>query len=73
MSYSESSNHSVEKFDCFFVVLGAILGILSFMLIGVPLWLATGYPDYLRISFFLGVLLGVIAATLFAYLKKRRY
>jgi hypothetical protein len=52
-----------ERFDYFFIIIGAILGILGGFLIGVPLWLATGVFNYVRLFTFLGITIGGIIGT----------
>jgi hypothetical protein len=61
-----------EKLDFGIIVAGLILGSIFGLLVGVPLWLVTGYPQYLRLSFFGGVLLGGILGTTITSEKRRR-
>ena len=61
-----------ERFDYFFIILGAILGILGGFLIGVPLWLATGVPNYVRLFTFFGITIGGIIGAVFTNKKQSR-
>ena len=61
-----------ERLDYFFVSIVAILGILGGLLIGVPLWLATGFVDYVRLFTFLGITIGGIIGTALTSKKQSR-
>lgn len=58
--------------DYRFLVGGIILGIIFGILVGVPLWVATGASSYIRLSFFLGVLIGGATGAFLTNKTKRR-
>lgn len=61
-----------ERFDYFFIIIGTILGILGGLLIGVPLWLATGVSRYVRLFTFFGITIGGIIGTALTSKKQSR-
>ncbi|MFX1576493.1 MAG: hypothetical protein ACFFCF_04925 [Promethearchaeota archaeon] len=62
-----------EEFADFrFLVGGVILGIIFGVFVGVPLWMITGYPDYVRLFFFLGVTIGGATGAVLTGESRRR-
>ena len=63
---------SDEYSDFWFLVAWVGLGVLCGVLVGVPLWLATGVPQYVRWLFFLGIAIGGVIGSLLTTDKRRR-
>ena len=73
MGKPKPNSQTDDYFDWLIVVFGLLLGIIGGVLIGIPLWITTGYPNYIRVFFFLGICVGGLVGTGMASGKSRKF